>query len=305
MLNPEFAGFPPGFEELGNITPPVLLVAAIMIFVGFGFKISAVPFHFWTPDVYEGSPTSVTAFISTASKAAGFAALLRLLNAGALGPLNQESGGWWSIMVAIAIATMTLGNLAAIYQKNLKRLLAYSSIAQAGYALVGMLAMTPDGTSAVIYYLLMYIFTNILAFGVLIIFAKHTGSENVEDLAGLSRRSPWLAIVMLIAILSLAGIPPTAGFIGKFLLFKAAVDAGLWWLAMIGILNAFIAIYYYLNIAKFMYLTRTDNEDEPVMVPRVAWVAFIICTIAIIYLGTIAGPAIEWTSQAAQTLFAG
>lgn len=280
----------------------VLLLASVAILVGFGFKISVVPFHFWTPDVYEGAPTPFTAFVSTASKAAGFAILVRLLTTGALGPATQGNS-WWAMLVAIAIVTMTLGNFVAIYQQNIKRLLAYSSIAQAGYALIGLIALTPDGSSATMYYLLMYIFTNIAAFGGVVLVSNVTGSEKLEDLNGLNRRSPYLALVMLFALLSLGGIPPTAGFIGKFLLFKAAVDVGLWWLALIGILNAFVALYYYLSVLKYMYLYRSEQEDVAIPVSRGAWVGLGFSTLMVILLGVIPGPIFEWTQQAAQAFF--
>ncbi|MCA9945642.1 MAG: NADH-quinone oxidoreductase subunit N, partial [Anaerolineales bacterium] len=206
----------------------ILLIAAAMIIVGFGFKISAVPFHFWTPDVYEGSPTAFTAFVSTASKAAGFAVFMRVFSSGMLnftpGNLGQPGQGtaWWPMLVSMCIITMTIGNFAAIYQRNIKRMLAYSSISQAGYALIGLLTFTPDGSGATMFYLLMYAFTNIAAFGVIIVISNVSKSEQMEDFYGLNKRSPYLALVMLFALLSLGGIPPTAGFLGKFFVFKAA-----------------------------------------------------------------------------------
>lgn len=283
----------------------VLLLSAIMMVAGFGFKISAVPFHFWTPDVYEGAPATVTAFLSTASKAAGFAVFLRVFSVGMLGQPNASSI-WWSMLVAMTVVTMTLGNFFAIYQKNIKRMLAYSSVAQAGYTLIGLVTMTPDGAGSAMYYLLMYVVTNIAAFGVVILVSNKTGADDMEDFYGLSRRSPYLAIAMMLALLSLGGIPPTAGFIGKFFIFKAAVDAGLWWLALIGVLNAFIALYYYLNVIKYMYLYKPEAEDdEPIMVSRAASLALMICTLGIIYLGVIPSDAFEWTKQAGIAFFLG
>jgi len=289
---------------MANEAQAVLLLAAVMILVGFGFKISAVPFHFWTPDVYEGSPTPFTAFVSTASKAAGFAILLRLFTAGVLGAASTSSG-WWAMLVAISIVTMTLGNFVAIYQQNLKRMLAYSSIAQAGYLLIGLVALTPDGASATMYYLLMYVFTNIAAFGGIVLVSNVTGSEKMEDFNGLSRRSPYLALLMMLALLSLGGIPPTAGFIGKFFLFKAAVDAGLWWLALIGILNAFVALYYYLSVLKYMYLYRSEQEDVPIPVSRGTQIGLALSGLFIILLGIVPQFAFEWTRQAALAFFSG
>lgn len=282
---------------------PLVLVAAVFVIVGFGFKISAVPFHFWAPDVYEGAPSSVTAILSTASKAAGVSVILRLFLSGALGLPSQEN--WWAILVAMSIATMTLGNLAAIYQTNIKRLLAYSSIAQAGYILVGVVTFSANGAGGALYYLLMYTFTNIAAFGVIVILSNVTGSDEVDDLSGLSRRSPYLALVMLFALLSLGGIPPTAGFFGKLFIFKAAVEAGLWWLAGIGVLNAFIALYYYLNVAKYIYLYRSDDEDKNIPISRAAHAALILSTIGIIYLGIFPNGLFNWTIEAAQSFFIG
>ncbi|GJM40190.1 MAG: NADH-quinone oxidoreductase subunit N [Ardenticatenaceae bacterium] len=287
----------------------ILLIAAAMIIVGFGFKISAVPFHFWTPDVYEGSPTPFTAFVSTASKAAGFAVFMRVFTSGMLnfipGATGQPGQGtaWWPMLVSMCIITMTIGNFAAIYQRNIKRLLAYSSVAQAGYAMIGLVTFTPDGTGATMFYLLMYVFTNVAAFGVIIVISNVSNSEEMEDLYGLNKRSPYLALVMLFALLSLGGIPPTAGFLGKFFIFKAAVDAGYWWLALIGILNALVALYYYLNVIKYMYLYDSDQQDVAIPVSRGAWVGLGLSTAAIIYLGVYAGPAFELTREAAVSFF--
>lgn len=281
----------------------VLLLAAVLIIVGFGFKVSAVPFHFWTPDVYEGAPTPFTGFVSTASKAAGFAIFIRVFTAGVFG-VPGEGSAWWAMLVAMCIITMTLGNFAAIFQKNIKRMLAYSSIAQAGYALIGLVTMTPDGSGATMFYLLMYIFTNVAAFGVIILISNVAQSDQLEDFDGLNRRSPYLALVMMIALLSLGGIPPTAGFVGKFLVFRAAVAAGYWWLALIGILNAFVALYYYLNVLKHMYLYRSEEEEVEIPVSRAAKVGLAFSVTFIILLGIYAGPAFAWTRQAANAFYA-
>ncbi|WP_420631077.1 NADH-quinone oxidoreductase subunit N [Candidatus Leptofilum sp.] len=287
----------------------VLLIAAAMIIVGFGFKISAVPFHFWTPDVYEGSPTPFTAFVSTASKAAGFAVFMRVFTSGMLNFIPSSTGqpgqgtAWWPMLVSMCIITMTIGNFAAIYQRNIKRLLAYSSVAQAGYAMIGLVTLTPDGSGATMFYLLMYVFTNVAAFGVIIVISNVSKSEQMEDLYGLNKRSPYLALVMLFALLSLGGIPPTAGFLGKFFIFKAAVDAGYWWLALIGILNAFVALYYYLNVIKYMYLYDSEQQDVSIPVSRGAWVGLGLSTAVIIYLGVYAGPTFELTREAAVSFF--
>jgi NADH-quinone oxidoreductase subunit N len=203
----------------------------------------------------------------------------------------------------MCIITMTIGNFAAIYQRNIKRMLAYSSVAQAGYAMIGLVTFTPDGTGATMFYLLMYAFTNVAAFGVIIVISNVSQSEQMEDFYGLNKRSPYLALIMMFALLSLGGIPPTAGFFGKFFIFKAAVDAGYWWLALIGILNAFVALYYYLSVLKYMYLYDSDQEEVAIPVSRGAWVGLGLSTLAIIYLGVNAGPAFEWTQEAAVAFF--
>lgn len=292
-------------NQAGTLPPELnglFLLATVMILAGFGFKISAVPFHFWTPDVYEGAAAPVTAFVSTASKAAGFAVFLRVFAAGTLGRPTFENE-WWAMMVAITIVTMTLGNLLAIFQSNIKRMLAYSSIAQAGYALIGFVALTPDGSGASVFYLLMYVFTNVVAFGVVALVSNQTGSDEMKDFYGLSRRAPYLALAMLLALLSLGGIPPTAGFFGKFFIFKAAVEADLWWLALIGVLNAFIGLYYYLSVVKYMYLYRSEDEAVRIPTSRAARVALVVSVVGILYLGVLAGPAFEWTRQAGAVFF--
>ena len=282
----------------------VTLLAAVLVLVGLGFKISIVPFHFWAPDVYEGAPTAVTAYLSTASKAAGFAVIMRVFLLGTLG-IPRLTTPWWSMLVAMCIVTMTLGNFLAIYQKNIKRMLAYSSIAQAGYVMIGFVTMTPDGAGAAMFYLLMYILTNTAAFAVIILAANATGSEQLEDFNGLSRRSPFLALAMLLALLSLGGIPPTAGFFAKFFLFKAAIEGGLWGLALAAILNAFVALYYYLSVAKYMYLYRSDEEDVPIPVPRAYQVALALTIFGVLYLGVFAGPTFELTRNAGIFFFGG
>ena len=302
----EFLGTP----AFGQNAVPVL-VAMVLILAGFGFKISAVPFHFWTPDVYEGAPTPVTAFISVASKAASFALLLRFLVA--VFPVGLVIGGaeihgfWVQLMVALAVVTMTLGNVVALAQRNIKRLLAYSSIAQAGYILIGLAAIGSEEQSvaAISFYLFMYTFTNLLAFAVIILFSEATGSETIADLAGLSRRSPWLALTMTIALLSLAGVPPAAGFFGKFFLFQAAVSANLVWLAIYGVLMSIVALYYYLVVVKVMYVDRSEDEDKPIPMSRpYVWVLG-VTTIVVLLLGTIGAQVVyDWALANASSLFA-
>lgn len=282
-----------------QVSPAVLGAVAVLVLVGFGFKVAAVPFHFWTPDVYEGAPTPITAYISTASKAAGFAVLVRVMVLAFPG----IEGFWAAVLAAIAAATMTLGNVLAITQRNIKRLLAYSSIAHAGYALIGLVALSGFGAASLMFYLLAYVVTNLAAFAVVILFARSAGSEQIADYAGLSRRSPWLALALLVAFLSLAGMPPLAGFVAKVFVFAAAVESGLIWLAFAGVLNAIVGLYYYLTVLKVVYLYRSEDEDKPITVPRPYAIALATCIAAILLVGILSAPWLEWTIAAARSLF--
>lgn len=296
----------------GGITDAPIIVTMMMIIVGFGFKISAVPFHFWTPDVYEGSPTAMTAYVSVASKAASFAVLLRFMLAvfppDKLIATDGYSDLWVPLVSVLAVITMTLGNVLALVQKNIKRLLAYSSIAQAGYTLMGVAAIaTTDGgqgAASVAFYMFMYVLTNILAFGCIIVFVNATGSETIADFASLGKRNMWLAVFMTVALLSLGGIPPAAGFIGKFYLFRAAVDADLILLVIIAVLNSIIALYYYLVVIKVMFVDPSPDEAKDIpMSANYAWVLG-GATIAVILLGTVlANPVIDWATAAGLELF--
>jgi NADH-quinone oxidoreductase subunit N len=298
--------------QLVGVTEDAVIVAAVLILVGFSFKIAAVPFHFWTPDVYEGAPTPITAFISVASKSAGFALLLRVFMAGTAGVVHP-SNEWVPMLTSFSVATMVLGNLLAIWQTNIKRFLAYSSIAHAGYTLMGVVAFLPrnaviptaDGAGAAIFYLAAYTLTNLAVFAIVILFANLTGSDEIKDYAGLSRRSPYLALAMMFALLSLAGIPPLAGFFGKFFIFRAAVEAGLTWLAIVGVLNAIVGLYYYLMVVRVMYLFRAEPEVEaiPIPVSRSSAFVLVLCIAGILFVGIYATPLYQWASQAAQALF--
>lgn len=280
-----------------------VMAALVMVVVGFGFKIGAVPFHFWTPDVYEGAPTPVTAFVSVSSKAASFALLLRFMTA--VFPADLVIAGvviqdfWINLLVVVSIISMSLGNIVALRQTNIKRLLAYSSIAQAGYTLIGVAALQGAdaglAVASVSFYMFMYIFTNLLVFGGAILFIAKTDSEEISDLAGLNRRSPWLALFMTIGLLSLGGIPPTAGFFGKFFLFQAAVNANLVGLALIAVTNAIIALYYYLVVIKVMYVDVGPDDDVAIGIPRVYGWSLGITALVVILLGTIAvTPIYNW-----------
>jgi NADH-quinone oxidoreductase subunit N len=282
----------------GEVGISAILAAAILILVGVGFKMAIVPFHFWAPDVYEGAPTPVTGFISTASKTAGFAVLMRVFITG-----MSASESWLPMLVVLAVVTMTLGNLLALAQKNIKRLLAYSSIAHAGYALVAFVAYSELGMAATMFYLMAYVVTNLAAFGVVILVARSSGSDEIAGYAGMSRRSPYLALAMLVAFLSLAGMPPLAGFFGKFYVFAAAVEAGLVWLAFVGVLNAIVGLYYYLVVLKVVYVNPEPEGTGAVEVPRAYGVALAVLSAGIILLGTASSPWFAWALRAAQGLF--
>jgi NADH-quinone oxidoreductase subunit N len=283
----------------GFLSPWLIASMALLVLVGFAFKISAVPFHFWSPDVYEGAPTPITAFISTASKAAGFAVLVRFMLA--VFPAIELQWTW--ILAVMATATMTIGNLLALPQKNIKRLLAYSSVAHAGYAMIGLVALSTFGAASIVFYLAAYIITNLAAFAVVILFARTAGSDEIEDYAGLSRRSPGLALALMVALLSLGGMPPLAGFVAKVYVFAAAVESGWIWLAFVGVLNAIVGLYYYLTVLKVVYLYRSEQEDVPISVPRAYGIGLGLCILAIVVIGSLSAPWLDWALQAAQSLF--
>ena len=248
--------------SLGGQYPPLLMVGLGLMIVGFGFKVALVPFQMWAPDVYEGAPTSVTAFMSVGAKAAGFAALGRVV----LYALGDLSGEWVWVLAVLSAITMTVGNLAALRQTNLKRMLAYSSIAHAGYILAGVAAHNALGTSAMLFYLFAYAFMNVGAFAILIAVGRFNssaeGGETLDDLAGLAARKPWLASAMTLFMLSLAGIPPLVGFLAKFNVFSAAVQAGLIWLAVLGVVNSVISAYYYLRVVVVMFMRQGQPAED-------------------------------------------
>jgi len=287
----------------GRLLLPLILGTLILIMVGFGFKVSVVPFHFWAPDVYEGAPTPVAGFLSTASKAAGFAVLMRVLLT-AYADL-EVIPYWIGIIAALSVFSMTLGNTLALAQKNIKRMLAYSSIAHAGYAMIGIAALSMFGISSVVFYLVVYIVTNLAAFGVVAAFWRISGSDEIADYAALSRRAPGLALAMMVALLSLAGMPPLGGFVAKVFVFAAAVNANLVWLAVIGVLNSIVGLYYYLIVLKVIYLYRSEDEEKPVPITRPYALALVVLVVGIILLGTVFGPLFTLSNTAAAALFQG
>jgi NADH-quinone oxidoreductase subunit N len=274
---------------------PMLAIGFGLLLVGFGFKISAVPFHMWAPDAYEGAPTSITAFIATGSKAAAFASLLRVL----LTALRGAPLDWPMLMWGMAAITMTVGNVVALAQQNLKRMLAYSSIAHVGYMLVGVVAGGSLGNGAVLFYLLVYTFTTAGAFGAILLLERN-GREAVQlaDYGGLATRHPVLAVALSVFLLSLIGIPPTAGFVGKFYLFGAAVKSGYVWLAVIGVLNSAVAAYYYLRLIVFMYMREPEGAPT-VMAPSFSGaLALVVALWGVVQLGVAPGPLFDLAQAA-------
>ncbi len=264
-----------------RLTGLMMSLAVVLVTVGLGFKIAMVPFHAWAPDAYEGAPTPVTAFLSVAPKLAGFALILRLLLMWYPALLLH----WPALLASLATITMFGGNLWAIRQTNIKRMLAYSSIAHAGYLLIGVVVAAKDlmGLHAIIVYFVAYLFMNLGAFAIVLLVARNMGSEEISDFSGLYHTAPALAAVMIIFLLSLTGIPPTAGFLGKLLIFGAAIGSGEWaWLAVVGIINSAISVYYYMNVARVMYFGKAGRQQVTV------WPVGVVTVTVVCLLGTLA-----------------
>jgi proton-translocating NADH-quinone oxidoreductase chain N len=267
----------------GGVPEPALLLALAFSLAGFGFKVSMVPFHQWTPDVYEGAPTPVAAYLSVGSKAAGFAALARFL----IVAIPQDSVNWIGLIAGLAALTMTVGNLLALPQRNIKRLLAYSSISHAGFLLMGVAAFRGNfGIPGLLIYTAAYMFTNLGAFFVAVVVGQRLASDDIADYAGLAQRAPLLAALMVFFMLSLLGIPPTAGFFGKFYIFGAAINNGLGWLAVVGIINSVIALGYYIAVIRAMY-TQPAPAPDPIGEPAALRVALAVAAIGTFVLGVL------------------
>ena len=280
--------------------PQTLALLAIgLLAVGFAFKISAVPFHMWTPDAYEGAPTIVTAFMSTGVKAAAFAAFVRVF----LSPLEPLQAQWIPILSAIAAVTMILGTVVGVVQTNVKRMLAYSSIAHAGYLLLGIIAASDTGKAAVLFYLLTYAVSNLGALGIVALLgtAQHQ-HDQLRDFAGLWRSRPGLAGLMTVFLLSLGGFPPMAGFIGKWYIFSAAVQEGHYWLAIIGVLTSVVSVFFYLRIVVMMYMTDGAETVRPAL-PVTAVVGLALATVAVFYLGVLPTRALALALDSIPTFF--
>lgn len=278
-----------------ELSSTMTIAGMLLLSTGFLFKIAAAPFHMWTPDVYQGAPTPITAFMSAGPKAAAFAAFLRILLLG-LGGLESE---WTSLLWVLAVLTMTVGNVVAIYQTNIKRMLAYSSISHAGYALVGIVAANEIGRSGILFYMLAYTFMNLGAFAVLVMAGKK-GEENLtlDGFAGFGYKRPLLGVAMTIFLFSLMGIPPMAGFAGKFFIFAGAIKAGYIWLAVIAMLNSAVSLYYYLRVMVYMYFKSPVEEYEWVTMNVGAVISIIIALIGVLYLGILPSGIMELAKSA-------
>jgi NADH-quinone oxidoreductase subunit N len=281
----------------------IFLFGLLLILVGLGFKIGAVPFQIWVPDVYQGAPTPTTAFLAIGSKAAGFVLLLRVLFVA----VPAITAQWSNLLIIGAGVTILYGNLCAIPQRNLKRLMGYSSIAHAGYLLLGVAALSHAGQSGLLYYLSGYLFTVLAAFTVITLVMRHLDSEDISGLAGLRRRSPLLAATMTVAMVSLAGIPPLAGFFGKFLLLKAILEqatanSGYYCLAFTALAGMVISLYYYFGVIRAIYWEPAAAEREPIHIsPSMRWSIY-ACIAGIFYLGLFPGPMLNWAMEAVKAL---
>ncbi len=280
----------------------LLAVALLFMIVGFGFKVAVVPFHLWAPDAYEGAPTPVTAFIATGSKVASFFVFLKVVMIGFAGLSGsafwgRQASGWTMLLAGCAAASMILGNVVAIVQRNVKRLLAYSSIAHAGYIFVGLVAATAMGATSVLFYVIVYGLTNLGAFGVVAALSSRAGGDDMEDFNGMARRAPFLSLLLLVFVLSLAGIPPLGGFFGKFYLFAAAVQSepqhfGLLWLVVLGIFMSAVSLYYYLILLKHVYIVK-PKEIGRIVTPTYLNVCLAAAALGVIYLGVYPKPLLE------------
>ena len=280
---------------------PLTVAALVMVMVGVGFKISAVPFHLWAPDVYEGGPIIVSTFLAVASKAAGFALFVKVITVA-----FARVGDNVSAMIALlAVLTMSVANLITLYQNNIKRFLAWSSVAQAGYLLVGLAPGGYRADGSVAFYLLVYLVTSLAAFGVAAVVAAATGREDMREYVGLSESNPKLAFVMMLALFSLGGIPPLAGFLGKFYLFASAAQAGMAWLVLVGAVNSTVSLYYYLTVIRWMYIERPTAEVAavpPIRIGAAANAVLMICTAGMLLLGMLP-QILRWVEAAAAAGF--
>ncbi len=279
---------------------PMILLAIGLLIVGFAFKVAAVPFHMWSPDAYEGAPTVVTGFMSTGVKAAAIAAFARVF----LTALEPMITNWAPVLWLVAAATMILGTVVGVAQTNLKRMLAYSSIAHGGYLLVGLVAGSDVGKAAILYYLAAYAFTNLGAFGVIALLGSADRSnDDLRDYAGLWHSQPVIAVLMTVFLLSLGGFPPTAGFIAKWYVFHAAVGAGYYGLAIIGVLSSVVSVFFYLRIVVMMYMSERDARPLPAPITTAAMAGLAVAVIGVFYLGILPARVLDWAQASVATIF--
>ena len=285
---------------------PALLMGLTLVVAGFGFKISSFPFQMWVPDVYEGAPTPITGYLSVASKAAGFAVVLRIFH-DAFGAPDWLSRDWGTLFAVLAVLTMTVGNIVAIAQTNIKRMMAYSSIAQAGYIMVGLAAtsvaqtMAPEARGAVAFFLASYALTNIGAFVAIVAFSNKTGTDLIADYSGMVKRAPLLTLGLTVCLVSLVGLPPTAGLIAKIYIFNAAVQQGFLWLVIIAVINTVIAAYYYLRVVKVMWLGAPASE-EPVPSSAALRTALTLAAAGVLLLGIVPSLLIKLAQAAGKSM---
>ena len=299
---------------LGTDSNLALVLSTVFILVGFGYKISAVPFHFWTPDVYEGSPSTITAYLSIAPKAAGFALMLRFFNQ-VFGDMSIDISTSWSaindvpwpeLIAVLSAATMTVGNLVAIQQNNVKRMLAYSSIAHAGYMMMALPMMSNSSIEGVMMYLIMYLFMNLGAFFVVIYVKDQIGGEDYNSFDGLGWKMPYVAIPMTLFMVALTGLPPTAGFVGKFYIFAAVIESGsrFYWLAFVGVINSVISLYNYIRVVRHMYLLGERNDEFINPSSKLVLSLLVVLAIPSFVFGWYFSPIAEWISRST-TMFQG
>lgn len=271
------------FDDLSGLLngTPIELMAFVFFVVGLFFKISLVPFHLWTPDVYEGAPTNITSYLSVVSKGSAVFVLFTIF----IKVFGNMIDQWQAVLFGIIIISITLANLFAIRQQNLKRFLAFSSISQAGYLLLGVISGTATGMSAMVYYLLVYMFSNLAIFGVVSVIEDRTGKITIKDYNALYRTNPKLSVVMMLALFSLAGIPPFAGFFSKFFIFSAAFQKGFYVLVLVALINTIVSLYYYLLVVKAIYFGVNEQPIEPIKSDTSVKISLIICTIAILVIG--------------------
>ncbi len=289
--------------ENGKIGPGLIL-ALMMVVAGIAFKLALVPFHMWAPDVYQGAPTPITALLSVGSKAAGVVAFIRIFLNGLIAFSDEimRPFDWGFIVAIMAAAAMILGNVTALRQKNIKRMLAYSSIAQIGYVMVGMVAISETGVASVGYYMFIYLFANMGAFAVATLFADKTGSEAISSYSGLSRSSPVVSACLAVFLLSLAGIPPLAGFAAKYMVFAAGIEAGYLWLVILALLTAVISLYYYANVVKTMYFESNESSVK-INPPLAASIVLGVGVFGIIAFGVYPEPILRFAYNTATVLF--